>query len=259
MILSVYLHGGLGNQLFQLAFLQNMHERTHGRISIDPAFVVPSPHSADASYLSTIFAHFQSFKGKLVAYREIMEKPNMEYDNWYRYRFIFPGGTLLFRGYFQRYEYIPRSFPSLLRFNTEVAANYPRLHESAFLHIRGGDYLIYRRHFIDLSGYYKRAIEFYKSRGVQHFYVFTNDKAYAESLAIVDESTMTYMEEPSEVDELYLMTQCKQGGICANSSFSWWGGYLNQARPIVLPSKWYSDDMIDTTCLYYPGSTVIMV
>jgi hypothetical protein len=166
-------------------------------------------------------------------------------------------GTLLFRGYFQRHEYVPKSFANMLRFNTSIAEKYPRLEESAFLHIRGGDYLSVPLHFVDLSQYYKRAIEFYKSRGVEHFYVFTNDVAYAESIGILEEC-MTRVEE-EEVDSLYLMTQCKKGGICANSSFSWWGGYLNRARPIVLPSKWYNDASMHTDCLYYPGSTVIMV
>jgi len=45
----------------------------------------------------------------------------------------------------------------------------------------------------------------------------------------------------SEVDSLYLMSQCGAGGICANSSYSWWGAYLNPNRMIVMPSKWYTD------------------
>jgi hypothetical protein len=36
------------------------------------------------------------------------------------------------------------------------------------------------------------------------------------------------------------MKQCQIGGIGANSSFSWWGLYLNTNRPhLIIPDRWY--------------------
>jgi hypothetical protein len=36
------------------------------------------------------------------------------------------------------------------------------------------------------------------------------------------------------------MSKCKKGGICANSSFSWWGSWLNknESKKVFMPSEW---------------------
>jgi hypothetical protein len=261
--LRVYLQGGLGNQLFQLAFLQHMHEKTGLPILLTEAEQAVNPHSKE-EYYTTLFKSFAKYIQPLSSQTiKLFEKQTQEYENWARIVKLHPGLSVLFVGYFQRQEYVPASFASLLCFPTQIVENYPRLHESAFLHIRGGDYIYNPSHSVvhnvGLTEYYKRAIAFYKERRVTHFYVFTNDIEYAKRINILDESCMTLVNESHEVSTLYLMTQCKQGGICANSSFSWWGGYLNSARPIVLPSKWYNTNTIHYTGLYYPGSVVIPV
>jgi hypothetical protein len=44
------------------------------------------------------------------------------------------------------------------------------------------------------------------------------------------------------VETLYLMSLCGGGGICSNSTFSWWGAYSSLAKkkgnPIYVPSRW---------------------
>ena len=85
------------------------------------------------------------------------------------------------------------------------------------------------------------------------FVIFTNDIPYARGF-LPD----TEIIEESEVDSLYLMSKSK-GVICANSSFSWWGAYLNLDRPIFLPSVWFNDKRMNTSGYYFKGSTIVEV
>jgi hypothetical protein len=60
----------------------------------------------------------------------------------------------------------------------------------------------------------------------------------------------------NEEDSLYLMSMC-EGGICANSTFSGWGGYLNKCRKIVLPSRWSQKRYWHDETYHVPGWIVI--
>jgi len=56
---------------------------------------------------------------------------------------------------------------------------------------------------------------------------------------------------------IYLMSLCSKGGICANSSFSWWGSYLNPSedKTVVMPKRWINlDKPID---IYYENVVVL--
>ena len=60
-------------------------------------------------------------------------------------------------------------------------------------------------------------------------------------LDFLEDYDKTFVDE-DEVDSLDIMRQCKYGGICMNSTFSWWGAYLNNSKDkiITIPSKWFS-------------------
>ena len=87
----------------------------------------------------------------------------------------------------------------------------------------------------------------------EEFVIFTNDIPYAKNyfkdIPIIQEN---------ELDTLYLMSQAK-GCICVNSSFSWWGAYLNPNRPIFMPSKWFGNILMDKSGYYFKGVQIIEV
>lgn len=107
--------------------------------------------------------------------------------------------------------------------------------EGAFLHIRGGDYLGHPVHFVDLTEYYQAALRCFPPD--THFYVFTNDRAYADRQEWLSSISHSFV-ECDEVTGLAFMKACTLGGICSNSTYAWWGAALNPSRTIVLPSRW---------------------
>ena len=54
------------------------------------------------------------------------------------------------------------------------------------------------------------------------------------------------MKGQSSVEDLFLMSLCK-GHIIGNSSFSWWGAWLD-ARPqktVIAPARWFAGSYAD--------------
>lgn len=135
---------------------------------------------------------------------------------------------------------------------------------SVSIHIRRGDYLdaadVYGG--ICTDAYYNKAIRYMAEKYKNpHFFVFTNDTFWAEKWCEVREretgkrfTVITGTNEETGYIDLMLMSRCK-GHIIANSSFSWWGAWLDASseKCVVAPVKWlntrechdiYTKDMV---------------
>jgi hypothetical protein len=174
-----------------------------------------------------------------------VSEPSISYANWVPLLQMMSNPEM--HGYFQDWRYIDQDFVSRLSF-IDVTSKYPGIKDGVFLHVRGGDYVGNAFHDIGLDAYYLRAIAQFPNA---HFFVMTNDLDYAMSRPYLNGLHYTLVMEP-EIETLYLMSQCA-GGICANSSFSWWGAYLNPKRKIVMPDRWYADLNMPTAGYYFPG------
>jgi glycosyl transferase family 25 len=258
-MLTVEINGGLGNQLFQMAFLEYLYKNTNIPIQVvEWNMMDKSPHATHITYLNSIFSYWRKFislsnKTNLTIYEE-----NLNPKNWIEYA---KSGYNNFVGYFQNYNYITDDFISKLTFSNTILLKYPNIEDTVFIHIRGGDYLkqnIKDVHYIELSNYYETSINKFP-RGTK-FSIFTNDLTYLNTLRFINSIDYEIINE-DEIDSLYLMSKCK-GGICANSSFSWWGAYLNKARKIIIPSKWFNrTDIIcyNSDGLYVPEWEIVDV
>lgn len=116
---------------------------------------------------------------------------------------------------------------------------------SVGIHVRRGDYLN-EPEFQGICNieYYKKAIHDIVSDGKNHkFYIFSNDiKWCKEKLAPLikghDLLFVTGNKGNESCWDMFLMTYCKNL-IIANSSFSWWGAFLNKrVNRVYAPDPW---------------------
>lgn len=247
-MITIELQGGLGNQLFQLAFLDHICKLNNTTPFLSK--LVPSPHST-INYFDTIFKNWKSIQKYTLIHKTIYEPQ----QSWKLHLPLFLNIKII--GFFQHYKFISPTFPFKLSFPESCINAYCKYDvlNSVFIHIRGGDYLYpeNKDYLFDTNTYYEKAIKEFPDN--TKFLIFTNDKSYALTHSFLNTIQHEFVEE-NELDSLFIMTRCK-GGICANSTLSWWGAYLNRSRKIILPSKWTSNTSIDTSGYYFPGSVII--
>jgi hypothetical protein len=242
---GVAFMGGLGNMLFQLAALHHVTLKT-GRVPRMYNVGFSSPHSS-LSYWTTILSKWAPMPSGHFA-RQFDEGVNMNYITYLADAVNSSPATLLV-GYFQDHKYVEPDFADTLVLPTEVLAKYPDIGSKVFIHVRGGDYHGNADLDVNLDKYYSRAIA--KFPGAS-FVIFTNDEPFLFArpwLAGLDYQIV----RENELDTLTLMSKCA-GAICANSTFSWWGAWLNRNRTIVFPSRWVNPSAKHKyEGIYFPG------
>ncbi len=117
--------------------------------------------------------------------------------------------------------------------------------KSISVHIRRGDYAndkVTNTYFGTCPlEYYKQAMDYMRSKvNNPIFYFFSDDIEWVKKEFNEDEN-FVFISNPKlqDYEELILMSQCSHN-IIANSSFSWWGAWLNDnpAKLVVAPKKW---------------------
>jgi hypothetical protein len=128
-----------------------------------------------------------------------------------------------------------------------------RASSSVGLHVRRGDFVsldnAVQMHGSCSVDYYRRAINIVRSRCPEcQFLVFSDDPEWARAELSLDPSAVfvTGNAETPEQD-LALMSACKHH-IIANSSFSWWAGWLGYSpeQIVIAPAPWYASTKLDT-------------
>lgn len=115
------------------------------------------------------------------------------------------------------------------------------------IHIRRGDYLLPENQVlfgnICTLEYYEKAIDYMKKKFSDiELVFFTNDAEWVKEQFKMENVVYAndyISDEMPDWYDMYLMSQCKHH-IIANSTFSWWGAYLNdnQDKIVIAPSKW---------------------
>lgn len=230
-------YGRLGNQLFQVAATLSYAERT-GKRAIFKDWYCDREHIRFADY----FEHSLN-------YRPLPHNMGNYSEPGYTYSRIpdLPGDVNLF-GYFQSVKYFTDHSDIIRHYFT------PRIENESFLrgywdlqlaettasiHVRRTDYLVSPHIYPSCTkDYYTAAIDQMKrEHGVTHFMVFGDDIGWCKQTFQGDE--FTFVEGQKSIEDLFLMSFC-QHNIIANSSFSWWGSWLNRnpEKCVIAPRKW---------------------
>ncbi|WP_294324250.1 alpha-1,2-fucosyltransferase [uncultured Chryseobacterium sp.] len=261
--MKIVISGGLGNQMFQyafyLAFLEKLKNisidtclyssyQIHNGFELERCFGIMKPYVTSKKW--NIF--------KLRAAMKIKVYPIVHYDPEYYENDIFNKKCLYFYGYWQSEKYfkiIENKIRSIFTFiniddiNKNMAAEI-RSNVSVSVHIRRGDYLGNKRYSnVCTNEYYKNAINLILDKiGVNNkilFYIFSDDMKYSEEFIKkfnIQYKLVNINSNEDSYKDMYLMSNCDHN-IIANSSFSWWGAWLNKNanKIIVAPNKWFNE------------------
>ncbi|MDC0434311.1 alpha-1,2-fucosyltransferase [bacterium] len=157
-----------------------------------------------------------------------------------------PGDTILI-GYFQseRYfiEYADKISRELLINLPIYKTDYVDVNKATSIHVRRGDYLDIPGFALeDFETYYENAMAYIQNVDCcGSFIVFSDDTEWCRKHHLF--SGCVFADDiagQENIDQLVLMSRCRNH-IIANSSFSWWGAWLNRStsKIVVSPSSWF--------------------
>lgn len=275
--------GGLGNQLFQYATGRALALKYNTELKLDLSLLnadpknvytkrelelhvfnitasIASNNELEVFYKRTFFQKvvsklFPSFPSKYF----IGNQKGFEYDVAFE---SYPNDSYL-NGYWQSEKYFDSVRNILLKelvIKKEMTSHCKSTNDlilnsnSVSLHIRRGDYVSDKSasayHGIVSLEYYVNAMNYLNEKFENlKVFIFSDDIDWVKSnLKLENECIyVDFNTGENSVFDLYLMSQC-QHNIIANSSFSWWGAWLNQnAKKIVIaPKKWFADKNLNT-------------
>ena len=252
---------GLGNQLFVTASSYGLAKKNNMNHFITKC---KNNFHDKQDYSKNILKHFNIYNEKFNSHT-IVEPPH-KFSNEYISSIK---RTSKLDGYFQNEKYfkqykseIIKKFKDNAVYKNVVKQYSNKFRDCFFIHIRMGDYNKESSiHYIDLNLYYKTVLFHLKQLYGNNikFCLFSDEIEKCKKLPFLTDVNLIYITETNPVKTLYMMSLCEKGGICPNSTFSWWGSYLNENNKkfVSFPHPWiknYKD--ID---IYYENSQIFPV
>lgn len=298
-MIIVRFNGGLGNQMFQYAMYLALKKRNPGitvladcisfkvnkthngfelpltyNVALDSFFIISNssyaPYGRYFYALLTKITRFYFQSGLWPANFYVKDKIqfNAQLLN------LDPSKNYYLEGYWGSEKYFAEYRPQLLEVFTSKHPGVPGTNElsksietttsSISIHIRRGNYIGSGFHNLAESYYYQNSIEYVKKK-IENpvFYIFSDDIAWCKkNMRCFDSLQHHYVEgyegKHSYVD-IHLMSLCKHN-IIANSTFSWWGGWLNKnpAKVVICPSELFNNPEKNKKVFreFYPASWI---
>jgi hypothetical protein len=267
--------GGLGNQMFQYAAGRTLAHLNNTFVKLDvSSFSENKLRTFDLLSLNATvgFATKEEISNllpvhnfeKAFQYLSPLKKRSYYREKEFSFnkKVLALGKNVYLKGYFQSEKYfLPAKniIISEFTFKKEFVKTIDyfsatlRNNDSVSVHIRRGDFdqdpVTTNYHGTLDAGYYNTAIELIRSRIPNATFYFFSDNIdwVKENLSIPSAVFVSGNITKNHIEDLYLMSQCRHN-IIANSSFSWWGAWLNdnQNKVIIAPEKWFNKGPKDT-------------
>ncbi len=274
----VRFKGGLGNQMFQYAFLKSLEYRGRKvgaslgfyrehldlrQFELDKVFVNVKMETGFDKEFFTAYDKWNLIKADKKRVKEFRRDFRNRYfwgeaeDEVGRYQAeVYLTENCVFAGYWQTEKYfidIRKELLDDLQFlNGNGEQRLKALGQQLLgndnyvsVHVRRGDYLQFSEIYGDICGeqYYQKAMAYINQRVCSPVFVFFSDdigwvkEHYGDENSIYIEESM--FEDYQSWYDMYLMSCCSHN-IIANSTFSWWGAWLNQReeKMVIAPQKW---------------------
>lgn len=282
-MVTVQLNGGLGNQLFQYAAAKSLSMHHNVPLLIDissfqredlPELEVPRDfelYNFEGVNDKTIvlskkdnediinFLKKKSIVKLLPNHkRKVYSEPFYHFDK----NFFHSKKNVLLRGQWQSEKYFRRFsnfFHDSFQLKTSLIENC--LHQgqqlqaiqSVSVHVRRSDYLrkkiILEWHGVMEKDYYLKAFKYLEEKiGSFEVFYFTDDTEWVKNeLLPAKEGEIISTATKNHYEDFYLISQCRHN-IIANSSFSWWGAWLNKNpdKIVIAPTNWFNQGPKDT-------------
>jgi len=266
-MIAVNIYGGLGNQMFQYALGKSIAITKNEDLYIDSSFFknyALRNFQLDKFNISSKHITFNNLsiykinnRYKLHAlkninkYIRITPKIFFEKNPFLFDHTAFESKSFLYVGYWQSYKYFEKIREVLLNeFTLKESLDQPNLEilnriqnsNSVSLHIRRGDYVASEKSIACPIEYYEKAIETINGIiKIPTFFIFSDDIAWVKSNLNMKSFNCEYVDinRNNPERDLELMRNC-QNNITANSTFSWWGAWLNKNKDkkVIVPKIW---------------------
>ena len=240
MFITSHLMGGLGNQMFQISKALSEGFENNIDVKFKKESFIPMEGNQPSKYENNIFRNikFENYNEETVQ----IDEPNWSYNDINTLYSI----PTKYYGYFQssknfltHKDTIRDTFLPTDNFKEKLKTLYPKIFgkNSVSIHVRRGDYLgiseilpVIDKTYIDEG--------LNQIGGYSHIFIFSNDKEWCKENLNYENSTV--VEGLEDYEELWSISLCNHN-IMSNSSFSWWGSYLNlnENKIVIVPSVWF--------------------
>jgi len=261
-VITLKLRGGLGNQMFQYAAGRALAQKKSALLILDLEWYKQKfgPGATARTYeLNCFHLHrfTRSVKSKFASravsfLAKNYEEPHFHYDPGFLH---LPRHAVL-TGYFQCEKYFKDIRDILLKEfvwtkepqgkNLTLFKEIQQTPGSISLHIRRCDYITNENaakvHGITGMSYYEAGVKKMAQNIINpKFYIFSDEPEWCRQNFKLNHSMEYISNHGHGSEDMRLMKECRHH-IIANSSFSWWGAWLNENpdKLVIAPEKWFS-------------------